>query len=535
MLNVKVFLTNPPLNMAETPLQYHRPLVPLGLGHLGGMIEDASTDGAWSRYVAERAAGTRVEPYRRSSVVAAQDNMLLSFYGQYSYEQLRRRIAAHSGLPSDELFIGMSILSDGMRNARDMLKKLRRDFPRAKLIVGGPHATFFPHDFYADPNVRHGPLADYVVRNEGELAILGIINGDLSTLQSTEQNGEKYDIDPATCTQDDGYLIIDGGQFGRLERGFGPHVLDALPPPAYFLFEDEEGRLPYEPDRRYGLEAPAANINSSRGCPHHCTFCTIPMLAPGYRTLSPSRVVELIKFLSSVYGISSIFFREDNFMYEGGSVDGSRWRDVEEVCSELSSALPGLRWAIEARADNLLQPSSYGQSRLDLLAAAGLSGIYMGVESGSELMLQRYVKEVKLPAISEAIQGCADRGIGVVTTACYGDQEVFCRRDYPNLVEPVSSETFRMREEILRATRAFLDQNRIPADRREEYALTGIPVSALYKLLDRERHTYPALVENYDPVSRYIYPRGYRWWSNKIYNLKRRVRPYTSYEFQPTP
>src|SRR5262249_33904273 len=156
------------------------------------------------------------------------------------------------------------------------------------------------------------------------------------------------------CQEANGYLVIDGGQYGARASVIGTHVLDSLPPPAYFLFEDGAHRLPYEPDRRYGLEAPAANINSSRGCPHKCTFCTIPVLAPGYRTLSPQRILELMRFLLVEYGVRSIFFREDNFVYEGGTVAGSRWIDVEDICTEIRDALPELRWAIEARADSLL-------------------------------------------------------------------------------------------------------------------------------------------------------------------------------------
>jgi hypothetical protein len=532
----KVFLTNPPLNMAETPLQYHRPLVPLGIGYLGGMIEDKYSDGEWSRYVARRARGAGFRDYQPTGVVAAQDNMFLSFYGQYSYERLAARIAAHSDdIKGEGLYIGVSILSDGMRNARRMLMRLRRDFPRAKLIVGGPHATFFPDDFYAEPESRDGPLVDFVVQNEGELAVIGIIEGLLYSQSAIAENGRKFGIDPTQCREASGYIIIDGGQYGRAADGYGAHVLDALPPPAYFLFEDWTGRLPYEPDRRYGLESPAANINSSRGCPHKCTFCTIPMLAPGYRTLSPARILELMRFLSIEYGVESIFFREDNFMYEGGAIAGSRWNDVEDFCRELKAAIPAMRWAIEARADNLLLPSTTSGTRLDVLAAAGLSGVYVGVESGSELMLKRFVKGATLDGMSAAIRACSALNVGVVATACFGDPDLFVRQDYPNMSndETQSAAQNAQREQILRETREFMDHHEIPLDRREEYALVGIPVSSLYKLLDRERARYPALVESADPLSRYIYPRGFRWWSNQIYDLNRRVRPYISYTYQP--
>ncbi|MEQ1935453.1 MAG: radical SAM protein, partial [Fimbriimonadaceae bacterium] len=428
----RVFLTTPPLNMAETPLQYHRPLAPLGIAYLGAMLEDRYSGGAWSQYVEKRVQGKVAHPYASCGVVRALDNMRLSFYGQYSYERLRSQIADHAtGAKEDELFIGLSVLSDGMHDARRMLIKLRREFPRAKIVVGGPHATFFPDDFYSVPERREGPLADFVVRNEGELAILGIVEGKFDTPADLERNAHRYGINPHACTYHDDYRVIDGGQYAAPAAGFGAHVLDALPPPAYFLFEDESGSLPYEPDRRYGLQAPAANINSSRGCPHKCTFCTIPMLVPGYRTLSAQRILQLMEFLSVQYGVQSIFFREDNFIYEGGTIAGSRWNDVEDFCKELKKRLPDMKWAIEARADNLVQPTPSGPSRIAHLADAGLTGIYVGVESASDAMLKLYVKGSTVNTMSEAIQACGSHNVAVVTTVCYGDPDIFLRRDYP--------------------------------------------------------------------------------------------------------
>lgn len=534
----KVFLTNPPLNMAETPLQYHRPLAPMGLAYLGAMLEDNFSGGAWSSHVKDHAAGRTMARYQPSGVVAAQDNMFLSFYGRYDYAHLRDRIAAFAGT-DDDLFVGLSVLSDGMHAAKLMLRLLRQDFPHAIFMVGGPHATFFPDDFYDDPITRSGRLVDYVVRNEGELAILGIIRGHLSNTESVERHGAHYGIAARQCTfNSDGYCVIDGGQYGARPAVSGAHVLDTLPPPALFLFEDEQGELPYEPDTRYGLMGPAANINSSRGCPHRCTFCTIPTLAPGYRTLSPQRILEILRFMRVRYSVGSVFFREDNFMYEGGTLAGDRWPDVEDFCSEIQNAAPGMNWAIEARADNLVQPASRNGSRLDMMKAAGLSGIYMGVEAGSDAMLKLYVKGSNVQTMSQAIRACQKHGVAVVATSCYGDDDLVLKRahavvDLEN--DAYLARSIQHREELLGVTRAFMDEHEIPLNLREEYALVGIPVSTLYRVLDQSRANHPSLIEHYDPVTRYIFPKGFRWWSQKIYDTKRGVRSYYDYNFAVPP
>lgn len=522
--------------MAETPLQYHRPLVPLGLAYLGAILEQAFSEGAYDEYVSARLRGGRVGRYRTSGCVAAEDNMRLSFYGQYDLARLLDRMEGFfANSDPDRQFIGMSVLSDGMRAARQMLRAFRLRFPAAKIIVGGPHATIFPCDFYVDPESRQGPLADFVVRNEGEQAILAIVRQEIDTPQQLREGAGRLGISLTNSDYSDpDYRIIDGGQYRGAGSFPAAHVLDQLPMPAYFLFE-EDGRLPYEPDRRYGLGDPAANINSSRGCPHHCSFCTIPKLVPGYRTLSPKRMLEIVNFLNWEYGVQSVFFREDNFMYAGGTLGGDRWPDVAEFCERLLEKRLKLNWAIEARADNLLAASGIeGKSRLELLRAAGLSGVYVGVESGSDVMLKLFVKGTSASEMSQALRGCQAHGIAVIATALYADPDLLLKGRFAStdLCDPSYQRGIvEQRESILTQTRAFLDTHQIPLERREEYAMVGIPVSAVYQLLDQHRRQYPALVEHYDETSRYLYPKGFQWWSTKVYDAKRGVRPYFGYNY----
>lgn len=536
---IRFFLTNPPLNMAEAPLNYHRPLIPLGLGYLGGVVENAFSGGALERFV-RNYPGTSTR-YKPSGRVAAQDNMFLSFYGRFDLSALIARMSAFfEGSPADDAFIGVSVLSDGRRAAREMLRAIRASLPQATIIVGGPHATFMPSDFYEDPDTRSGPLADYVVRNEGESVIVPILNRQLDSEADLQSSARQLGVLlQGSDYSDPRYRIIDGGQFGVATAGWGAHVLDALPVPAYFLFEDETGALPYEPDRRYELTAPAANINSSRGCPHHCTFCAIPRLAPGYRTLSPRRMMAITRFLVHYYGLSSLFFREDNFMYSGGSISGDRWPDIRSFCEQMVDEKLNVRWAIEARADNLLECSGdHSRDRLDIMKSAGLSGVYVGVESGSDVILKRLVKGSTVNQMSAALTACKDKGVAVVATSLYQDPDLLQRSEYPTIdvYDPnYVASIIRQREEILSSTRAFIAAHDLPPDRREEYAMVGVPVSTTYLLLDEARRKFPQLVEHLDPESRYIYPKGFRWWSDAVYKAKHRVRPSISYEHSEVP
>src|ERR1035441_1357914 len=116
----RLFLTNPPLNMADGNLQYHRPLVPLGLGYLGGVVENAFSGGALEEFVRNYRGGSA--KYVPSGRVAAQDNMFLSFRRRFDQGALISRMHSFfDGCGPDDVFIGVSVLSDGRGAARSML------------------------------------------------------------------------------------------------------------------------------------------------------------------------------------------------------------------------------------------------------------------------------------------------------------------------------------------------------------------------------------------------------------------------------
>lgn len=158
----------------------------------------------------------------------------------------------------------------------------------------------------------------------------------------------------------------------------------------------------------------------------------------------------------------------------------------------------------------------------------------MGVESGSDVMLKLFVKGTSVSGMSQALRACQAQGIAVIATALYADPDLLLKARFVS-VDLNASEYQRgiveQRESILTQTRAFLDRHEIPLECREEYAMVGIPISTTYELLDRYRDQCPSLVEHYDQASRYIYPKGFQWWSTKVYDAKRGVRPYFGYNY----
>ena len=155
--------------------------------------------------------------------------------------------------------ITTSTAPEGYRIAR-LLKTLSGG--RLPIVFGGVHATFKPGEA-----LEHG---DYVLCGEADEVFPGIIDGLCS--------GE----------------IKSGAIHTELVKD-----LDALPFPDFGLIKD------FSPD--------IIPIQTSRGCPYNCTFCSVtPMFGKQYRTFSIGYVLEML----SRYGNRFVFFYDDNFTHD---------------------------------------------------------------------------------------------------------------------------------------------------------------------------------------------------------------------------
>ena len=124
------------------------------------------------------------------------------------------------------------------------------------IIAGGMHPTLMP-----EQTIRH-PMVDFVIRGEGELAILDLMN--------RLDRGAKYENIEGLCfKKKDGNPQISSIQ--TIDDFFGLH-----PDPIDYNSIDKEYMKSYENN---------AAIFSGRGCPFRCSFCPNTVLR---KKFSPS-------------------------------------------------------------------------------------------------------------------------------------------------------------------------------------------------------------------------------------------------------
>ena len=267
----------------------------------------------------------------------------------------------------DTLAIGISSMSGlQLRNAVTVAQFVRERFPRVPIVWGGAHATALP-----EQTLEH-PLADFVVKGEGEEVLL-------SLLDAIKNGGSFSDIAGAGYKHAGGSVMNANSGYTHLDRTFD------LP---YHLIDMDR----YARDMKIGLKR-CYPIYTSRGCPFRCTFCSNPSTNWSNRVMryhTYEHTLNEISVLVNEYGADGITIADElPFVHEERMV---------ELCTKLQEANFGIKYRTTARVDMLLRLSP---KTWDLMLETGFIAIGSGIETGSERMLKRIKKDLTLQQIYE--------------------------------------------------------------------------------------------------------------------------------------
>lgn len=256
-------------------------------------------------------------------------------------------------------------------------RKLKDEDPSIVTILGGEIATFL-----ADDLLKLGSI-DFVVKGEGEETLVELLDC----------------IDTGGVSNVAGIVYQDGDRtVTTVERG--PMNLDALPFPAWDLFESLDVYQKFEPDRVLPLQA-------SRGCVFNCIFCSVIKTWYGtQRRKSPSRLIEEIEYLINTFGVNCLSFHDDAFALNEG------W--VKTVCEELIAHNIEVKWGFNTR------PDLMSEELLALLRTAGCSKIFYGIESFSPGVLKFMRKDITPDVMRRCVEKTVEANITPDVSVIYG-------------------------------------------------------------------------------------------------------------------
>lgn len=242
-------------------------------------------------------------------------------------------------------------------------------------IWGGLHGTILK-----DQTIGH-KLVDIIVRGQGEATIKEL-------LHALENGTDLSAIDGISWKKDS--VVVHN------KERMAPK-LATIPDPAFDLINP---RKYLNSDRHLGDRV--IDVNSSRGCPHRCAFCYITSIYRlGYWDgFPPERIVSWIEYLNDKCHITGFKFQDDEFFVR------KTW--VEDICNRLMENGHDFKWATSARIDYAYR---WGDDFLALIAKAGCRRIQLGIESGSQRILDMMKKDIKVEQIIPAIEKIKKHGI----------------------------------------------------------------------------------------------------------------------------
>ena len=361
--NPKILLVNPPYQRLRGMLSYE---LPIGLLYLSAVLKNRGFD----VLVFNGENGKSAENLE-NGYIAALDNFSVykNNVHDYSHPAWKDYINALNSYAPD--IIGFSAMTPSYPLSLMMAKETKKHLPESVIIMGGPHPTLCCED------VAEEDVVDWVFIGEAEETLVEFISNI-----DGERDNANYELAGLAYS-------LNGGVVKNQEKPF-IKALDSLPFPAYDTLIGHD--LSVQNDR-FGLI-------TSRGCPYRCNFCVDHLL---WRNTSRFRkaegVLEELFFLKKKYNLNSFIFQQDSFL--------NKKRLAEEVCAGIVGNKLNISFSCAARIDQI------DANIVEILKDAGLIFIMLGIESGSQQMLDYMGKKITINQVRKSVQILKNAGIRI--------------------------------------------------------------------------------------------------------------------------
>ncbi len=264
-----------------------------------------------------------------------------------------------------------------------LAKAVKHLLPNTCIVLGGPQASVV-----AEESMAAFPWIDYIIRGEAESVILDFVNVIAEKKKPHETSNLTYRTNGKILSTPLGPLLNDLDSLALPDYRVYPHFEQAL-----FLGED-------------GIKNKFIPLEAGRGCPYRCSFCsTSSFWHRRRRQKSPDLLVEQINCVTHKYNIKTIVLMQDLFAVEGDWLTDFL-RAMGMRCST--------NWTCSRR------PDSIKAETLSDMKRAGCTGIFFGIESGSQRSQKLIGKNLDISKTRRTIEAVVAKGIRVKTSFIVG-------------------------------------------------------------------------------------------------------------------
>ena len=317
-------------------------------------------------------------------------------------------------------YLLVNIATPTFKSDMECVLRAKTILPNLRTIVkGAPFLTYNTNVIYENQFV------DYVIMGEPEFTLRDILNG----VPDNEILG--------ICYREN---------FQGVKNDPRPFIenLDLLPFPARHLVNNS---IYTRPDNG----KVQAVIKVSRGCPYHCFFClATPVSGSKVRVRSAENIIAEIRECVEKYHIKNFLFWSDIFNFN------REW--TLNLCKAIIASGLKITWSANTRANTM------DDEMAALMYQAGCRLVSIGVESGSQEILNHIGKKITLSEIRETIKVLKKNKIKIYNYFVIG---------LPWETEETVEQTVKFAIELDSNFISFYTATPLPGTRYFEYAMTN--------------------------------------------------------------
>jgi len=289
--------------------------------------------------------------------------------------------------------VGFTLYTSFLPTVAELVSRLRQIYKRngkeLTILVGGSHATITRNKV-----LEELPGVDIACIGEGEKTFVEILYALENAINLKEVAGIVF-------RGEDGNII------GTQRRPFISD-LDLLPIPDWSLLPELKEYYCAAGDSI--KRSPSAGIVTSRGCEGKCYFCNPWQLGRKNRYHSAEYVYQMVVNLMENYGIRDIYIQDDSFLQHRVN--------VMAFCKILIEKKVDLTWACHGRVNHV------DKVMLQLMKKSGCWQVALGLESGSQKILNNINKGTTVEQNFKALEICKEVGLdvkGLFMIGCFGE------------------------------------------------------------------------------------------------------------------
>jgi radical SAM superfamily enzyme YgiQ (UPF0313 family) len=259
--------------------------------------------------------------------------------------------------------------------------KAQPSLQHTKIILGGPDVR------YNKENLLNSG-ADFLVIGEGEESFLELVTALYKNESFIAINGIAFKTNESA-------IVINP------ERSLRKN-LDELPLPNRKKINLHQ----YLDTWKTHHGSSSVTINTMRGCPYSCHWCSRAVYGKSYRRRSPQNVIDEIILIQEQYKPDNIWFVDDVFTVS------HKW--LEEFTLLIEQHHITTKFECITRADRL------NEAVIQLLKRAGCFRVWIGAESGSQNIIDLMDRRVDVSVVQQMINAAQQAGIQAGTFIMLG-------------------------------------------------------------------------------------------------------------------